>query len=133
MRHVRLLPLTLLSVALVAACASAPPGWTYAPAPSSTPAASGAPASGALASGGPFAPAPAGPRPASGAPASGALASGGPAPSGSSTASGAPAGSGALVVVKIEASGIAYVETSATAPASTPFQIQFTNSDAGTA
>src|SRR4051794_8495440 len=108
MRHVRLLPLTLLSVALVAACASAPPGWTYAPAPSSTPAASGAPASGAPASGG-------------------------PAPSGSSTAPGAPAGSGALVVVKIEAPGIAYVETSATAPASTPFQIQFTNSDAGTA
>ena len=36
-------------------------------------------------------------------------------------------------MVKIEASGIAYVQTSATAPASTPFQIQFTNSDAGTA
>jgi plastocyanin len=36
-------------------------------------------------------------------------------------------------VVKIEAQGIQYVETSATAPASTPFQIQFTNSDAGTA
>ena len=108
MRHARLLPLALLSVALVAACASAPPGWTYAPAPSTTPAPAG---SGA---------------PASGAPASGAPASGAPA-------SGAPAGSGALVVVKIEASGIAYVETSATAPASTPFQIRFTNSDAGTA
>jgi plastocyanin len=36
-------------------------------------------------------------------------------------------------VLKIEAQNIQYAETALTAPASTPFQIAFTNNDAGTA
>ena len=40
MRAIRLLPVLALSVLLIAACAAAEgPGWTYAPAPSETPAA----------------------------------------------------------------------------------------------
>jgi len=42
MRHARLLTIAILSAALVAACTTASPGWTYVPAPSSTPAASSA-------------------------------------------------------------------------------------------
>jgi plastocyanin len=42
MRFVRLLPLALLSVAIVAGCTTADADWTYAPAPSATPAGSGA-------------------------------------------------------------------------------------------
>ena len=101
-----------MSVLLVSACSQASAGWTYAPAPSKTPApaasGSGAPASGA---------------PASGAP--------GSAAPGSAAPSGQPGGSGQLVVVDISATGIKYDQTTLTAPANTPFQIQFTNNDAG--
>ena len=38
MRHARLLTIAILSTALVAACTTASAGWTYAPAPSKTPA-----------------------------------------------------------------------------------------------
>lgn len=42
MRHARLLPVAVLSVVLVSACATASAGWTYMPAPPATPAPSGA-------------------------------------------------------------------------------------------
>src|SRR6185369_10985530 len=54
-----------------------------------------------------------------------------PAPSGSGTASAEPSGSGNPNLVTISASGIKYEQTTLTAPASTPFQIQFENKDAG--
>jgi plastocyanin len=68
-----------------------------------------------------------------------------PAPGASGAATGAPAGSaaaspaassgggggGAAVVLKIAASGVAYDTASLEAPANTPFQIVFTNNDAG--
>ncbi|MEO8437469.1 MAG: cupredoxin domain-containing protein [Chloroflexota bacterium] len=76
----------------------------------------GATPSGAPASGGP----PPASAPGSGASASGAPGSGGPPPAG------APAD------VQIHAKGIAFVETAFSAPASKPFTIEFTNSDAGT-
>lgn len=113
MRHLRLFSLAVLSLAAFAACSSAAPGWTYAPAPSVTPApstAAGAGASGA---------------PASGAPAPSA-ASGAPAPSST------PAASSATGAVVISASGIKYEQTTVSAPAGKPFQISFENKDAGT-
>ncbi len=74
---------------------------------------------------------------------SGAPASGGPPPapavagSGGPPASGAPGSgppaSGSAADVKIEAQGIAFVETSFTAPAGKPFTIAFDNEDAGVA
>jgi plastocyanin len=54
-----------------------------------------------------------------------------PAPSGSGSASAAPGGSANPNLVVISASGIKYEQTTLTAPASTPFQIQFENKDAG--
>jgi plastocyanin len=111
MRRLRQLSLAAMSVLLVTACSQATAGWTYAPAPSKTaaPAASGSGAPGSAApSGG-----------ASGAPS--AAASGQPS----------PGGSGQLVVVNISATGIKYDQTELTAPAGTPFQIQFQNNDAG--
>ena len=54
-----------------------------------------------------------------------------PAPSGSGSASAAPSGSGNPNLVIISASGIKYEQTTLTAPANTPFQIQFENKDAG--
>ena len=112
MRRLRHLSLAVMSVLLVSACSQASAGWTYAPAPSKTPApaasGSGAPASGA---------------PGSAAP--------GSAAPGSAAPSGQPGGSGQLVVVDISATGIKYDQTTLTAPANTPFQIQFTNNDAG--
>ena len=41
MRHARLLPVAILAASFVAACTTASAGWTYAPAPSKAPAASG--------------------------------------------------------------------------------------------
>ena len=113
MRHVRLFSLAVLSLAAFAACSSATPGWTYAPAPSVTPAPSGAASAGASGA------------PASGAPAPSA-ASGAPAPSST------PAASSATGAVVISASGIKYEQTTVSAPAGKPFQISFENKDAGT-
>ena len=117
MRHLRLFSLAVLSLAAFAACSSATPGWTYAPAPSVTPAPSGAASAGASG-----APAPSG---ASGAPAPSA-ASGAPAPSST------PAASSAAGAVVISASGIKFEQTTVSAPAGKPFQISFENKDAGT-
>jgi len=55
-----------------------------------------------------------------------------PVPSSSGSASAAPGGSAAANVVIISASGIKFEQTEVTAPANTPFQIQFENKDAGT-
>jgi plastocyanin len=70
---------------------------------------------------------------------------GAPGASGAPSGSGAPAGSGALAGsggpppasgatadVSIQAKGVAYVETTFTAPAGKPFTIAFDNEDAGT-
>lgn len=113
MRHLRLFSLAVLSLAAFAACSSATPGWTYAPAPSVTPAPSVAASAGASGA------------PASGAPAPSA-ASGAPAPSST------PAASSATGAVVISASGIKYEQTTVSAPAGKPFQISFENKDAGT-
>ena len=89
MRHARHLSIIILSVLLVAACTEASAGWTYVPAPSKTPAASG---------------------------------SGSAAPS-------EPANPN---VVHISALGVKFEQSTVTAPANTPFQIEFENKDAGT-
>jgi plastocyanin/mono/diheme cytochrome c family protein len=70
---------------------------------------------------------------ASAAPSAGASA----APTGSAAPSAAPAGSPAAsggttgVVLELTASGVAFDKTDLTAPAGAPFQIKFTNNDAG--
>jgi plastocyanin len=64
---------------------------------------------------------------ASAAPSAGGPA-GSPAASGAPSASGAP---GASVSLKLGASGVAYDATDLAAPAGTPFQIVFSNNDAG--
>ena len=104
MRLVRPLALLVVLAVVLAACAAeSTPGWTFAPTP--TPAA-----------------APSGEAPSA--------APGTPAPSGEATP--APSGGGgAAVVLKISAQGIAYDTASLEAPANTPFQIVFTNNDAG--
>jgi plastocyanin len=107
MRFARSLSVALLSILVVAGCATASAGWTYAPAPSVTPP-----------------PAPSGSATASGAAPSGSAA----APSGSAPAA---SGSGNLVVVQISALNIKYEQTALTAPANTPFQVSFENKDAG--
>jgi plastocyanin len=66
---------------------------------------------------------PGAPPPASGPPASGA---GGP------PASGAPAGSPVTADVTVHAQGIAYLDTTFTAPAGKPFTLAFVNEDQGT-
>ena len=95
----------VLAMLAIAACTSPKPGWTYAPAPSATPIPS-------------------------------VEASGSAAPSGSAAAS-APASAPASVstggtVLQVEAEGIAFKESSLTAPANQPFKIDFKNNDAGT-
>ncbi len=90
MRSGRFLSVALLCAAIVAGCASARAGWTYAPAPSLTP------------------------------------------PPASAAASGQPSASANPNLVTISALNIAYEQTTATAPAGKPFQIQFENKDAGT-
>lgn len=52
--------------------------------------------------------------------------------SGEPTGSGGPTESGSLDVVMITAMGIQYQQSEVTAPADTPFQIQFDNEDPGT-
>ena len=105
----------LVATVLVACSSSAQPGWTYAPTPPPTPASSGASAS----------PAPS--AAASAAPSGGAIA----APSGSPAGSPAASGGAAQTVLQLAAANIAYDQTDLTAPAGVPFQIAFTNNDAG--
>ncbi len=108
----RLLALAAIVAIVVMACAAgAQPGWTYAPTPPPTPAPSGASATAAP----------------SAAPSAGASGAASAAPSGGTAASGGTAGT----VLQLSASGIAYDQTDLTAPANTPFEIAFTNNDAG--
>jgi plastocyanin len=106
MRSVHLIPFALLALLAVTACgSSAQPGWTYAPAPPSTPAPSGsAQASGAVPS---------------------AAASGG--------ASAAPSASGqtAGTTLELTAQGIAWDTKELSATAGQAFKLHFVNKDAG--
>ena len=88
------------------------------------------PAASVAASPGPAAGAGAGtaPSPPAAPAASAAAGSGGLPAAGSPAASAAP---GAAVALQLTASGIAYDKTDLSAPANTPFQIDFTNNDAG--
>jgi plastocyanin len=111
--------LTVVLAMILSACSSgAGPGWTYAPTPPPTPVPSGA-ASAAPSAAASVAPA------GSGEPGASAAPSGSPA--GSPAASGAASGT----VLALTASGIAFDKTDLTAPADAPFQIAFTNNDAG--
>lgn len=109
------LPFAIATVLAVAACSSATPGWTYAPAPPSTPipsiAASVEP-SGA----------------ASGAPSD--EVSPPPASASPSVASGVPS-SAAGSAVKVSASSIKFDQPTAEVPADVAFQVEFANNDAG--
>jgi plastocyanin len=106
--------MSILATVLVACSSGAQPGWTFAPTPPPSAAASGA-LSAAPSAG------------ASGAPS--AAPSG--APSGSPAASPAASGGATGTVLKLTASGIAFDKADLTAPAGVPFQIKFTNNDAG--
>ena len=108
--------LALVATVLVACSSSAQPVWTYAPTPPPTPAPSGASAS----------PAPS--AAASAAPSGGAASA---APSGNPAGSPAASGGAAETVLQLAAANIAYDQTDLTAPAGVPFQIAFTNNDAG--
>ncbi len=103
--------LGVVAAALAGCAAGSAPQWTFSPTPTPTvaPSVAATQAPGASAA-------------ATGAPAGSAAAS--PASSGGG-------GGGAAVVLKIAASGVAYDTTSLEAPANTPFQIAFTNNDAG--
>ncbi len=69
---------------------------------------------------------------ASGAPPASAAPAGSTAPAGSGApGGGGPAASGGAADVSVQAKGIAFVETSWTAPAGKPFAIAFANEDAG--
>ncbi len=102
MRLARSLALLVALAAVLSACAAAStPGWTFDPTPTATVAPSSEPAGSAT-----------------------------PAPSGAPSA--APSGGGgAAVQLTLTASGIAYDTDSLEVPANTPFQIVFTNNDAG--
>ena len=114
--------LTVVLAMILSACSSgAGPGWTYAPTPPPTPVPSGAASAAPAAPSAAASAAPAG----SGAPGASAAPSGSPA--GSPAASGAASGT----VLALTASGIAFDKTDLTAPAGAPFQITFTNNDAG--
>ena len=108
--------LALVATVLVACSSSAQPVWTYAPTPPPTPAPSGASASAA-------------PSAAASAAPSGAAASA--VPSGSPAGSPAASGGAAETVLQLAAANIAYDQTDLAAPAGVPFQIAFTNNDAG--
>ena len=103
--------IAVVAMALVACSSSAQPGWTYAPTPPPTPAASGASASAA--------------------PSAGASGAASAAPSGGPAGSPAASGGAAETVLQLAAANIAYDQTDLTAPAGVPFQIAFTNNDAG--
>jgi len=107
--------LALVVTVLVACSSSAQPVWTYAPTPPPTPAPSGASASAAPSAA------------ASAAPGGAASA----APSGSPAGSPAASGGAAGTVLQLAAANIAYDQTNLAAPAGVPFQIAFTNNDAG--
>jgi plastocyanin len=119
MRRLPALLVIAAAILVLAACsASAAPGWTYAPAPSATAAASGA-ASGAP-SGGPSA-----------APSVEASAAPSAAPSAaeSAAASGGAGGTVLTITAPVGAAAAGYQPTTLDATANTPFTIHFDNQD----
>jgi plastocyanin len=111
MRPALRIPIALLVVLAVTACTNASAGWTYTPAPPATPVPSAAPSASAAAS-------------ASAAPSASAAASAGASAGASGGTVGAP--------IPVVAQGIAFTTNAITAPANTPFQIDFDNEDAST-
>lgn len=107
MRVARIVPLALAASLALAACASegGQPGWTYAPAPSLTPAPSGSPAESESPSEAPS-----------------------EAPSGEPSA---PASGSTGTTLELVAEGIAYDTLELSAPADQPFAIHFVQNDAG--
>jgi plastocyanin len=108
MRPARSLALLALVAVAVAACATESPGWTFAPTPLATPRPTSATSAAPSAEASPAASQPAG-----------------------GEATPAPSAGGAVVVLKLTAQGIAFDTDTLEVPANTPFQIQFTNNDAG--
>jgi plastocyanin len=108
MRLARSLALLVALAAVLAACAAeSTPGWTFSPTPTPTVAPSSEPGATPVPSGAPSA---------------------APSPGGSLV----PGGSGgATVTLTITAAGIAFDTDTLEVPANTPFQIVFTNNDAG--
>jgi plastocyanin len=131
MRRLAILALPVIAAALVACSSGTAPGWTYAPAPSTTPAASGsgsgAPAASGEASGGPA---------ASGGPsagASGSTSGGSSAPSApASPAASTPLGAGAstlTITAPVGAASAGFQPTTLSAKADTSLTIHFDNQD----
>ncbi|GAC1665772.1 MAG: hypothetical protein NVS9B8_06890 [Candidatus Limnocylindrales bacterium] len=119
MRRPPALLLTAFVMVVLAACsASAVPGWTYAPAPSLTPAPSGGASAGS-----PVSPS----NPASTAPSTAPSSAGSGSPSGSSTASG---GAAALTITApVGAATAGFDPTILTESTNTAFTIHFDNQD----
>lgn len=121
MRRLPALALIALTVAAVAACsASATPGWTYAPAASAAPAASGE-ASGAPSAGTSSAPSAA-------APSAAAPSAAAPSAAESAAASGGT-GTGLTVKAPVGAATSGFETTTLEATAGTPFTLTFDNED----
>jgi plastocyanin len=112
MRSLRSLSVVAALLLIAAACTSAKPGWTYAPAPSATPLPSASASGSAGASASASASAPASVEPSESASAS------------------ASASGGTGEVLQISAQNIAFDTTQEAVPADTAFQIHFTNNDA---
>jgi plastocyanin len=109
MRLARSLALLVALAAVLAACAAeSTPGWTFSPTPTPTVAPSSEPGATPVPSGAT------------------------PVPSGAPSAAPSDGGTGgATVTLKLTAAGIAYDTDTLEVPANTPFQIVFTNNDAG--
>jgi plastocyanin len=126
MRRLSVLILPVIAVVLVACSSGAAPGWTYAPAPSTTPAASGS-ASGAPAS----AAASGAPASAAASPEASAAGSGTPS-SPASPAASTPLGAGGAtltITAPIGAATAGFQPTTLTAKANTSLTIHFDNQD----
>ena len=118
MRRPPALLLTALVMVAAACSASAVPGWTYAPAPSSTPAPSGGASAGPSVSSS---------NPASTAPSTAPSSAGSGSPSGSASASG---GAAALTITApVGAATAGYDPTTLKESANTAFTIHFDNQD----
>jgi plastocyanin len=99
----------LATILVVAACTTSAPGWTVAPVPSATPLPSSAPSGSAAASAAPS----------------------GAAPSGTAATSAAPTDATGGTTLKLGAAQVAFDQQTLAAPANAPFQIEFSNNDAG--
>ena len=118
MRRLSVLALPVLAAAIVACSSAAAPGWTYAPAPSATPVASGASGSPAASSSA-VASAPAASASAS-TPSTAPSTSGGPAPSGGATLT---------ITAPVGAATAGFTEKTLDAKAGTPLTLIFDNLD----